>query len=90
MHEVVAEGRPREEADPALEALRVVARVLEGGPGALEEESELGVQDLGLPRAEAEKGGVEELHLFQDRPCPDVIRIGQQLAVLAGLDQLLL
>ena len=75
--EVVAEGRPREEADPALEAFRVVARVLEGRPGAFEEQPELGVQDLGFPGAEAEKIGVEQLYLVQDRPRPHVLRVGQ-------------
>ncbi len=68
VHEVVAEARAGEEADPALEALRVMTRVLEGRPGALQEQAELGVQDLGFLRGETEEGRVEQLDALQDGP----------------------
>ncbi len=50
---------PAEDADRAGKALGVVAGVLQGLVGALQEEAVLGVHQLGLAGARSKKRGVE-------------------------------
>ena len=59
----------------------IVARVLQGLPGALQENAVLRVRDLGIARAVAEEGGVEPLAFLQHAAGPYELErgIGRQL-----------
>src|SRR5438045_74508 len=76
--EVAALAHPGGHADGAVEALAVVARVLERLPGALEEEPLLRVEDLRLARGVAEEGGVEQVGPFDARAGHDRVRPVQE------------
>ncbi len=72
-HEVAALGHSRGDSDRAREALAVVARILQGFPGALQEEALLRVQDLRLAGRIAKEGRVEELGPVDARPGHDKV-----------------
>jgi hypothetical protein len=79
-HQIARHDAPasREHPDGAVVGVRMVAGVLEGLPGDLEEETVLRIDDRRLPRGVSEKGGVEAVHVAQDRRGLDVVGIRQQ------------
>ena len=78
-----------EHADRTGERVGNVPGVFERLPAHLEEVPVLGIEDRGLAGAESEEPGVEELHVGQRGAHPDVVRVAQQLGVLAGVEQIL-
>ena len=74
-HDASASG---EHPDGAVVGVRMVAGVLEGLPGDLEEETVLRIDDRRLTRGVPEEGGVEAVHVAQDRRCLDVVGVRQQ------------
>ena len=80
-HEVVAEvgvGRdPAEHADAALERGGIVAGVLDGGPGRLEEDAMLRIGELGFTPAHPEEGCIEGVVAIHDGPRVDEVRVGR-------------
>ena len=78
MVQVGVDPHPGVEADPPRVAPGVVAGVLEGVPGALEEETVLRVHQLGLARAAAEERGVEELRPLDHAAGAHVGGVGEE------------
>ncbi len=78
----------REHAHHARDGLRVVAGIVEGLPGHLEEEALLGIHQLRLARRIAEEGRVEMVDVGQHRRRPHVARPLEQGSVHPRLPQL--
>jgi hypothetical protein len=76
---VAVVGHPAVDPDRPGAAADVVARVLHGFPGALEEDPLLRVHDLRLARAVAEELRVEEVGAGEHAACPDVAGVGEQV-----------
>ncbi len=77
-----------EDTDDARGGLRVVAGVVEGLPGDLEEETLLGIEQLRLARRVAEEGGVEAIDLRKHGRRPHVGRALEERGVHARRAQL--
>ncbi len=65
--EVAAHGRAGEHADAPGILGGVVARSLEGRPGAVQEEADLRIHPLRLAGVEAEEPGVEQVDVLEER-----------------------
>src|SRR6185369_17850534 len=79
--------RSGEHADRPRIPLGVVAGPLQGLPRALEKQALLRIDDLGLTRAETEKGRVEEVGVFQAGGGTDERRVvGRRRAEARGLE----
>ncbi|MCY1014108.1 hypothetical protein OV079_53055 [Nannocystis pusilla] len=78
-----------EHADGAVEPARGVAGVLERGPGDLEQDALLRIDEPGLARAVAEEGGVEAHRVGHDADRGDEPRVLNEGRIDAGGLQLL-
>jgi hypothetical protein len=72
---VAAGGRAGKDAYGRGLDVTGVTRVLQGFPGAFEEDALLGVENFGLARVVAEEGSVEPVGMFEKRSFLDVVRI---------------
>ncbi len=87
--QVGAQRGPAHDADGAVEPGRVDAGVLQGVPGALQEQPLLRVQQLGLPGRVAEEPGVEEVDVVEHGPGAHVVGVGELVGGHPGGAQLL-
>ncbi len=88
--QIAGDVRAGEDADRACEDRGIVAGVLEGLPGVLQEQPVLGVHGLGLARGEAEQLGVEQIHAVRHAARPHIAGIAQRFGGDPGGPQLLL
>ncbi len=88
-HQIAVGTGPAVDPGDRAEPLAGIATVLQSLPCRLQKETMLGIQHLGLAGAEPEKPGVEEVHVVQHRPRPDVAGPAQETRIHPGGDQLL-
>ena len=88
--QVGVDAQAGEHADAVREALAVVARVVQGLPGAFESETVLGIHDLRLAGRDAEEAGVEELDAVDHSPGLHVVGIAHLGGADPGGQELLL
>nr|BFE74693.1 hypothetical protein GCM10020092_079940 [Actinoplanes digitatis] len=81
---------PSEDPDPPREGTRVVSRRLEGLPGAFQEDTVLGIHELGLARTQTEEGSVEGVCALQDALGTDIARLGEKCGADASFVKFLL
>ena len=82
-------SRARVHPDPSLRPPRIVAGVLEGLPGDLEEQALLRIHEPRLPLRVTEERRVERVVLLQHRSRLDVVGMALEGGVLSGGPQLL-
>ena len=89
VEQVGVETQPRVETDQTGIGFRIVTGGFQGLPCAFEKHAVLGIHQLGLPRINAEKRGVELIGVLQHRPRPHIaIGVGGivlRQAMLQGL-----